>query len=191
MVKVVPIVEGHAEQEALPVLLRRIINDREYFHVTIDKPFRIPAGQYFKRETFERRITGVYEIRGGDWLLALYDLEDKCPREYADLKTVANTFLPCRYEQVFAVREYETWFISVKESLRGHHNIKQDSVSPRGYLRIRDAKGVLTDNMEGSNRYIETVHQPKFSGIFPYEEAANKCPSLRRLVTVIDVIAAS
>lgn len=191
MVKVVPIVEGHGEQEAVPVLLRRIINDRNYNNIIIDKAWRIPSGQYFNRDQFRRRICGVYEDRLPDWLLAVYDLEDECPSVYTDLKNLARDVIPCSFEQVFAIREFETWFISVKESLRGVHGIRNEAVTPNNYLQIRNAKGVLTDNMDGSARYIETIHQAKFSAVFDYVSAAPRCPSLQRLLTVIDTIARS
>lgn len=120
-----PIVEGHGEIEALPLLIRRIFAEFSPQVVpVINPPIRVKAGSFVNdHEYFHRyvRLAAAKAAHGGGEVLILLDCEDDCPATLgpsllARAKSVRSD-VPTTV--VLAHCEYETWFLAAAESLRG------------------------------------------------------------------------
>lgn len=186
--KLYPIVEGHGEVTAVPVLLRRLLHDyARCFEVDVGTPIRRTQAQ-FRRETDVRtavRLTLSQPNCGA--ILLLFDGEDDCPAELADkVRTWARAAagsIPC--EVVIAYREYETWFLAAVESLRGQCCIADDASAPSNPEARRNAKGALEAYMPGGMSYAETIHQQKLSAIFDMSLAHQRNRSFRKLTKAV------
>ncbi|MBA4147436.1 MAG: hypothetical protein H0X66_04920 [Verrucomicrobia bacterium] len=70
---------------------------------------------------------------------------------------------------ILAYREYETWFLSAADSLRGVCGLPSDLCAPSNPESIRDAIGWLSNKMPVP--YNEPEHQPRMTGEFHFEQA--------------------
>lgn len=109
---VLPIVEGHAETESVPVLLRRL-------GIPCVRPFRVKRNKIVKPGELESAITfATMDRTGVTAVLVLLDADDDCPAALAPaLLERARAVSPLPVSVVFAVREFEAWFLGGLESL--------------------------------------------------------------------------
>ena len=178
---IVPIVEGHGDVKAVPVLLRRLVDAAQAWEsIRIDRPIRRKRSQLVDQDALRKsvRLAGLR----GDAVLVIFDSDDDCPVEIAaqvqEWAVAEAGHLAC--EVVLANREYEAWFLAAVESLREHHGVKDDAVSHPHPESPRGAKGVLEAKMHIG--YSETTHQPAFSAMFCLSAAYAGCRSFRKLV---------
>lgn len=75
---VVPIVEGHGDAEAVPILLRRI-GAAEGVNVTVKRPVRHPRGKLVKQDDLQRAVQ-LAALKGGSngVILVVLDADDDC-----------------------------------------------------------------------------------------------------------------
>ena len=181
---IVPIVEGHGDVKAVPVLLRRLVDEaRAWESVRIDTPIRRKRSQLVDQDALRKSVR-LARLRGDcGGILVIFDSDDDCPVAIAaqvqEWAVAAAGHLAC--EVVLANREYEAWFLAAVESLRGHHSVKDDAVSHPHPELPRGAKGVLEARMHIS--YSETKHQPAFSAQFSMAAAYARCRSFRKLAS--------
>ena len=173
--RIVCIVEGHGEVEAVPILLRRIgtMLDAPAFPEALP-PLRIPASKLLKAGELERAIEFAARKAGQDGrILVLLDCDDGCPAEAGpELLAWASTARPDRVSSVvMAKREFEAWFIASIDSLRGLRGIPADAARPENPESIRDAKGWLSRVMAGNRGYSETTDQPALAAQFDITSA--------------------
>ena len=123
MARIIAIVEGDGEVEAVPVLIRRIGQEISPNSAPdVVKPIRVPRGRMLKAGELDRyvRLAGV-RVGSEGRILILLDANGDCPAEHrtAILRqtTAVRSDLPI--EVVLANREYESWFIAAVDSLRG------------------------------------------------------------------------
>ncbi len=175
---IVPIVEGHGEVAAAPLLIRRIAGAVNVFDVDVKKPIRVPKHKLQKTGELERTLDlAIQKAEGACGILILLDADDDCPRETAPaLLTRARDAWPNVHIQiVLAKMEYEAWFLGAIDSL-GEEN--QAGLRPgRDYNPegIRGAKERLEQIL--GNHYSETVDQPAYTSLFDLGEARANCPS--------------
>ncbi len=77
------IVEGHGEVEAVPILIRRIVEriDPSLF-VRIQRPLRITRSQLLRPRELERAIElAARQVGPQGGILVLIDSDDDCPAE--------------------------------------------------------------------------------------------------------------
>jgi hypothetical protein len=126
----VPIVEGHGEVSAAPVLLRRIAHSNNRYDVVIPQPIRIKRQRIAaKFRELERAIALALGDPATDAILLLLDAEDDCPAELAPELLERSTAV-CQGKPmsvVLAMREFEAWFLAGIESLRGRRGISQEA----------------------------------------------------------------
>ena len=164
---IVPIIEGHGDVKAVPVLLRRLVDEaRAWESVRIDTPIRRKRSQLVDQDALRKSVR-LARLRGDcGAVLIVFDSDDDCPVEVAarvrDWVVAEVGHLAC--EVVLAHREYEAWFLAAVESLRAHHDVKDDAASHPHPELPRGAKGVLEAKMHIG--YSETTHQPAFSAQF-------------------------
>ena len=184
-----PIVEGQGDVDAVPILLRRLAEQAEAWHVKIATPHRRPRNQLSRKAEFQRavRVARLTPDCGG--ILVLFDADDDCPRECASefeaWAQEASRGIPCAV--VMANREYEAWFLASIESLRGGGDVRVDATSHPEPESPRNAKGHMRGRMEGG-LYLETVHQPALTARFELAVAYRRCRSFRRLVNAFGLL---
>jgi len=186
---IAPIVEGHGEVQAVPILLRRIAEEAvPDALLQINPALRVKAGSFINdAEYFNKyvEIAARKARQAREWpqscILVLLDCEDHCPAELGpEISKRAQTTRPdVPTITILAHREYETWFLAAARSLRGADALPSDVDPPANPESIRNAKGWLSTRMKGP--YIETEHQPKFTSRFLFEEAKT-IDSFRRCV---------
>ena len=180
-----PIVEGHGEVDATPVLLRRLIAEAESWETTIGRPIRRNRSQLVRQPELERsvRLARLQPDCGG--ILVMFDGDRDCPAELGTAvrrwAVAAAGEVPC--EVVLPHREYEAWFLAAIESLRGHGGIRPDAVPHPEPETPRGAKAQLEARMHPGGSYFETTDQPAFSALFSMKAAHRRCRSFRKLTS--------
>jgi hypothetical protein len=181
--KVGLIVEGHADVYALPLLLRRLIQLLDpQLQVSVLDPLRLPRGQMVKDGELRRAVELMARKVGPEGrILIVLDADDDLPCQLGPrLLTMARTHRPDRdISVVVATREYETWFLSAAESLRGQRGLPLDLEAPSHPEGIKGAKEWLGQRM--ADGYTETIDQPALTMLFDLV-AARRSDSFDKLV---------
>ena len=181
--KIQPVVEGHGDVEAFPVLLRRLNEAAASWDVRIGAPIRQSRSFLVNHETLIRAVRLAIRQPGCRAVLILLDGDDDCPAELGPgLKQWAESEAggrPC--EVVIANREYEAWFLAAIESLRGKRGIRDDAPVHPAPEEPRDAKGKLEERMAAGRAYLETTDQPALSAAFSLADAHRRSRSFRKL----------
>jgi hypothetical protein len=173
------IVEGHAEVESVPFLLRRIFAELGALDVQVAHPFRVKRNLVVKPGELERAISQTIRDRVGvGGIILLIDSDDDCPKELAlQLLGRAKEATQMPVSVVLAVREIECWFLGSKESLRGVNGVTETAAAPPNRENIRGAKEHLTQNMTRGRRYLSVDDQVSFAERFDLNLARERCPS--------------
>ena len=178
-----PIVEGHGEVAAVPVLLRRLIDEAQAWRVNIGRPIRRSRGQLVQQAQLEQAVNLALRQPGCDAILIMFDGDRDCPAELGPRvhrwATAAAGSVPC--EVVLPHREYEAWFLAAVESLRGYRGVRPDAPPCPDPEAPRGAKAKLEAGMDAGKSYLETAHQPAFSARFSMAAAHAQCRSFRKL----------
>lgn len=185
--KLYPIVEGHGEVTALPVLLRRLLAKAECYHVDVGSPIRRSQSQFRNKEAVQAAVSLAKLQPHCAAIVLLFDGEDDCPKNLAETVRAwakeAAMDTPC--DVVIAYREYETWFLAALESLSGQYGIRVDAAAPSNPESRRDAKGWLEDFMPRHRAYSETSDQAAMSAVFDMGLAHQRNRSFRKLVKAL------
>ncbi len=192
MPRIVPIVEGRAEVESVPLLLRRLLfEELRRYDVTITHPVRIGRLKILRAGELERALRlARLRTEGCDAILVVIDADDDAPCELGPrllaLAGQALAELPCKV--VLAKREFESWFLGSIESLRGKRGIADDAELGEDPEAPRDAKGRLLKLMAAGQTYVEVDDQPAFAAIFDMQMARRRCPSFDKLVRDVQAL---
>jgi hypothetical protein len=185
--KLYPIVEGHGEVTAAPVLLRRLLAQAQCYGIGVEMPIRRTQSQFRSKETVQAAVRLAKLQPQCAAIVILFDGEDDCPKELGEtVRTWAKEAAgdtPC--DVVIAYREYETWFLAALESLRGKYGIRDDAAAPANPESRRDAKGWLEDFMPRHRAYSETSDQAGMSDAFDMGLAHQRNRSFRKLVKAL------
>jgi len=182
-VNIQPVVEGHGEVGAVPVLLRRLIEEAQAWEVDVNRPIRRNRSQLVHKAELEKtvRLARLQPNCGG--ILILFDGDRDCPAELGPMvqgwAADVSGSVPC--EVVMPHREYEAWFLAAIESLRGQRGIRADADPHPAPETPRGAKEQLEARMRAGGSYIETTDQPAFSGRFSLTAAYSRCRSFQKL----------
>lgn len=183
--RIASIVEGEGEVAALPVLLRRLAEWRTPDHYPeVLTPIRVRRDRFLNKEDELRRHLALAAGKAGEggWILILLDADDDCAVDKArEVRERAQEVISHRrVSVVWAVREYEAWFIASAASLNGHRGFTFQPDRAIAAEGIRDAKGWLKERMIGRS-YGETIDQPAFTAVMSLEEAHANSRSFRKL----------
>jgi hypothetical protein len=180
---VAPIVEGHGEVPALPVLLRRISGELGW-PMRIAQPYRAPRAKIASPAQLAALVGSVSAgAAGGGGVLVLLDADDDCPVELRRSLDEAARGSFANTEVVLANREFEAWFLASMPTLRSHPTVRSDPVFAADPDQPRGAKERLEKLM--TERYRETVHQAKFCNLIDLEMTWRNSRSFRRLVSAL------
>ena len=188
MIAIYPIVEGHGEVSAVPLLLRRIVQDMfKRYDVDVLPPHRVPRGRMLAEETraLEDAVElGVRKIRQTELsglISVLLDAEKDCPADLGRTLLDRIKRSDVATSVVVAKREYEAWFLAGARSLRKLRNKLDTAVAPPNPESIGDAKGYLQRHVLVPGAvYRETVDQPALTAALDLE-AARAAPSFDKL----------
>lgn len=182
---VVPIVEGHGEVEAVPVLLRRVAGRLDPNRsVEVRRPIRVNRGTLVKQPELSRYVDLAGRMHGGlGATLVLVDADDDCAATMGpELQSWARAARPdVAVAVVLAVHEYEGWFLASASSIAGHRGLPADLAAPDEPESVRDAKGWLQRRRTDGLAYAPTVDQPALSARFDIDAARAMAPSFDKL----------
>jgi len=183
-----PIVEGHGEVSAVPVLLRRLVEQAGSWDVRIRRPIRRPRHSLIRRDGVEKAVRLALHRDATAAVLLLFDGDRDCPATLGPLvqrwASAAAGGVPCQV--VLAHREYEAWFLAALDSLGGERDIEDDPAlhpEPEG---PRGAKEALEARM--SRPYLETADQAPLSARFSLETAFRRSRSFRKLANAFGAV---
>jgi len=177
------IVEGHADADALPVLLRRIAaRIAPAAGVDFLVAAREPRHRVVRPGELERVVELAARRAPGAALLVLLDADDDCPAVLGP-KLLARA-CAARGDRpiavVLACREFESWFLAAAASLCGVRGLRAQVEAPAQFEQIRGAKEWLTRHMEPGRAYSETADQAALAARLDLD-AARRSPSFDKL----------
>ncbi|MCU0681493.1 MAG: DUF4276 family protein [Polyangiaceae bacterium] len=204
---ILAIVEGHGEQSAVPVLLRRWFRHRRFRNFeTPDLAIRAPGSGALTCPHDDDDALGVeYYValaaaERPDGILIMLDADDECidrsrsarqglgPELLARARAVAP-HIPI--EVVIANREYEAWFLAGLAALRRASKVPLGArlkASLASVEEIRDCKKRMSDLL--GRRYEETVDQHDFTATLPFSPSMGvRSRSYRKLLKALDALA--
>lgn len=180
---ITPVVEGEGEVAAVPLLLRRLVQEMGVY-VEIRRPIRKSRSQLVRENDFKQAIRLASLDSGTRAVLVLFDSDDDCARDIVPrLRRFAeqeNVRLPCAV--VLARREYEAWFLSAVESLRGIRGIASDAAYAKNPEAKRGAKEELRAFMPRNAPYSESADQAALTAHVDLAQAYRRSSSFRKLV---------
>jgi len=186
--RVVPVVEGHGEQQsAIRTLLVRLWTELlggEYIDVL--QPIRIPRSKLIQPAELLRAVDlALLKLHAQSsedpwFVLVVFDADDDCPATLATAlrQTLAEERAHVDVAVVIANVEFETWFVAAAESLRSYFsNFSSSGVhDPEA---ARQGKGLIEKWMAG--RYGETVDQPRLTAAMDLALCRRHSPSFDKL----------
>ena len=185
MYTIVPIVEGHGEVKALPILLRRISGWlTPDIYPDVQTPIRVRRDRFLRKDEDFRKFLGLASAKtlGNGWVLILLDADDDCPAELGTqiLDRVREIIPHIRLSVVLAKYEYEAWFLASADSLNGQRGFELGAALNFDPEARRDAKGLIGEHMLGG-KYREVTDQPAFSAVMDLDQARGNSRSFRKL----------
>ena len=191
MIVFVPIVEGQGEVQAVPNLLYRIAQTvQPAATIRVNPPLRVKASSFLHDAAyFHRQMTlaSAKAAQSQGHVLILLDCEDDCPAVIGPaLLRRAQAVRPDVSMLVCLIsREYETWFMTAAQSLRGCCGLAADLTPPANPAAVRGAKEWLSRRMPYP--YDPIVHQLDLTRAFDLQQAqANQ--SFQRLVRKLQAL---
>lgn len=184
------IVEGDGDVLAVPLLLRRISSEllgcNDLVCLT---PYRLPRTRLLNVAELSRALAIAHaKLRNANppcFVILLMDADDDCPRELVARLTESHAAQIARAPTsiVFAVREFESWFLSANMSAMHHSSLRADAEIVDDPESVGDAKGRFRDTVISRGRsYSETVDQPKYVSCMDLITAQKRSPSFDKLV---------
>jgi hypothetical protein len=195
-VTIASVVEGYGDMEGLRVLIRRLLTERispSSPAPNLPKPHRVPKGS-LKAGQLEKAVAAAgNRVPGAGGILVLVDADDDCPGTegpaWLARARKARTDKPVAV--VFAKREFEAWFLAAAVSLAGKRGLSTDLAPPPSPEEVRGAKEWLTDRMEGSRAYKETLDQPALAAALDLDQARAGSPSFDKLWREVERLVAA
>jgi hypothetical protein len=189
--RIVPIVEGHGEVQAVPGLFRRLIAEfNPAVAIEPGRPIRRSRGTLLKEGGLEDAVRlGAFEMGDNGAILVLLDSEGDCPSELAPrlLARARNARPDKQISLVLAHQEFEAWFLAAASSLKGRRGLAGEIEDHPSRETVRGCKEWLEARMPPTIKYSETVDQPAFSAVFDLQ-LARKAPSFDKFYREVELI---
>lgn len=166
------IVEGHGDVKALPILVRRLVEDiQPDLRLNIPEPFRLKRGLMSKELELGRALELVSrKIGAGEPVLILFDADNDLGCRIApEIQSIAlRSRGDRRISVVAAVREFEAWLIAGIAPLAGRFGLEETLPSVEDPESLPSPKAWLKRHMDA---YSETVDQAKLTAAFDLASA--------------------
>jgi hypothetical protein len=204
---ILAIVEGHGEQKAVPLLLRRWFQHRRFRNFeTRDLAIRASGAGALKCPYDPIQGNGIeYYVEMAareqpDGILVMLDADDECQERAKDRRRLglgpellqrARSIAPhVPIEVVVANREYEVWFLAALDTLRRTGSLprgKRWEKSISDIESIRDCKKPLTHLL--GRPYEEATDQTDFTSVLPFTATiARRSRSYRKLMDALQAL---
>ncbi len=187
MPRIVPIVEGPGDIDAVPTLLHRILRHRQWWNWSVAPPKRAGnLGNLKKR--LDDFIQYAHKEKDCQAILILLDLDDGCPANEARALAarVRQLHLRCPVAIVLAHREYEAWFLASLATIAGSHGLSADLTFEGDVERIRGVKEWLTAQKPAGQAYKPALEQTSFTNLIDLDLAQGRSRSFRRLCHALE-----
>lgn len=209
MPKLVPIVEGDGELNALPVLLRRLLHDEwQRYDWGILRPINAhgcgglttPNGieRFIEYALLEPECDGVLVLIDGDAVHHLPDRqrpENDCSPAFASVLAQRVRALAPRAPVVIVIVrwEYEAWFLASVESIAGRPikglpGLPADTQFSGDVESERNPKGWIEARFPPGRRYSETRDQAAITSLLDLNLVDERSRSFRRLKNAIQQV---
>lgn len=185
--RIVPIVEGPGDRDAVPALLRRILTECYVrFDIVIGQS-KSTGGKPNLINRLDKYLR--YALNdGADAMIVVVDADQDCPRELAaSLRDrTMNSGIPAPVAIVCPKAEYETWIIASLSEDDGHkirERLRIDSSisAPDNIESIRNAKGWFKNHMPRGLAYKPTQDQARLTHYMSLDLVHRRSRSFRRL----------
>lgn len=195
-IAVAPIVEGHGEVSAVPILLRRIFQELfDFTAVEILRPIRQPRNKLLRNNDdclqkslnlAVQKLQQDCDPRAAHLILVILDADQECAAKVGPrlLKKAAKLRADAQIGVVLAVWEYETWFVSAAESLSKYLDLRGEAV-PEDPEGAKCRKRWIEDRWRGT-KYSEAVDQPKLTAEMNLHDCRSRSPSFDKLCREIE-----
>jgi hypothetical protein len=186
---IVAIVEGPGEMESVPILLRRLIIERQGYQVVIQSPINAHGlGNLTIENGLERFLKLAIKRPSCKAILVLVDADVDCAMEVAGgLSERARNHNPHIPTVIVAAKyRYENWFLASTETLRGRRGLRADLPIVTEPEIIPDAKRWITNHKSQGRAYKETLDQAPMSQMIDIKLVSQRSRSFRRLVHAVD-----
>lgn len=197
----IPIVEGHGEVQALPILIRGWLKSRRFTNVSVGPPVRAAGSGALKARHDATEDLGIEHYvsialasqRTPDALFVLLDADEGCPKKVGEeLLRRARNVLPEGFPVgvVLANREYEAWFLAALGSPRFRRSLVENGIcdTPPVASSVKDAESISDCKKRVAElilreKYQETIHQKTLTELLPFTQAvALRSRSFRKLL---------
>ena len=192
MRKIVPVVEGPGELDAVPELIRKVLREYQKSDVAVAHPKNAHGvGGLTVAGGLERFLRYALNEPGVSGVLILRDADNECPYDLAqDLATRARALnAPVPVAVVVAKCEYEAWFLASIETIAGLDLDGRPGISGGTTCQDPeaqgDAKGWITRAMPGSRAYKETFDQLAMTRLLDIGVAHRNSRSFRRFCKAV------
>ena len=190
--RIISIVEGPGDKQAVPGLVRRILYEKmNRFDIIVGRVIKA-NGKPGSVEKVERLLQYAI-LENCDGILVLFDADDECP--YEEASKIANQAmalgLGVPVVVVYAEAEYESWFICNLAPGRGQEirerlSMENSVDAPKDVENIKGAKEWLTRNMPYNRAYKETSYQEPLTQYIDLGFTQTKSRSFRRLCHAVE-----
>lgn len=192
--KIVPIVEGHGEVDAVPALLSRALLHFERYDIFAAASLNAHGrGNLTSLNGLERLLEVAYRQPNCAGVLVLLDSEGECPKELAQTLTARIRQHGARFPTVLVLAHtmYEVWFVACASLLAGQTVGNRDAFAgdlqtPLDPETIKDAKSWIDSQMPRSRPYKETEDQVALTRLIDFEVASANSRSFRRLLHAVE-----
>lgn len=188
MASIVPVVEGPGDVAAVPILLRRVLQERfQRPDIQVSLPKKA-SGKHKLLRDLERYLSYAALTPDSKAALVLLDADEECSKDLA--VTLAgrsrDIHLNIPIAVVCAKSEYETWFLASLETVKSKLGLPE-SVAFRGSMENRrGVKEWLTQRMPAGRAYKETTDQASLSAAIDLDLAYRRSRSFRRLCHAVE-----
>lgn len=191
MTKIVPIVEGDGEVEAVPTLLSKILAEMGRYDVQVERPRNAKGCKnLMKPAGLEGFVELAATVPGCGAVLILMDADKECAKGLA--QEFSKRVLALKVHRpvviVIANREYEAWFLASLETIAGKElqgrqgfPIGLTYSKPDGVEEIVGVKGWLSSQLPQNRAYKPAEDQAALTRMIDTTLARQRSRSFRRL----------
>ncbi len=194
MPKIVPIVEGDGEVDAVPILLRKLLDEMGRWEVQVARPKNAHGcGNLTKPGGVEKFVQLAWAEADCAAVLILMDAEKNCAKELATSFSrrvqAMGAYRPV--VTVIAKCEYEVWFLASLETiagtdLQGRPGLPASLQCPNDIEAIVGVKQWLSRQFPAERAYKETLDQAPMTHLLDIVLARERSRSFRRLWHAIE-----
>lgn len=180
MSRLLPIVEGQADIQAISLLIQKVLKANQHYDVRVLPPHR--RGEYpaIVKNFDNYFLAALKENAAILWVMDFDCDHCQCPGEEADklLAKAASLRPNWPFKVAFMVKEYETLFLADETATRSVlTRLSENDPFPANPETVRAAKEWLSRRLPSGMAYKEMVHQVKITNALDLGRLRNSSAS--------------